>query len=283
MTMHHHPFLPYARRRGFTIVEIVMALIIISILTLVMVPVLTNRASEARLRACGQELEHLADAEERAAIDTGYLYRVYVLNDVGGKGDDLASAPKVLPTSGNQMNKVDALRDNLITDNIYEKPSNIFIEISGAKTKTTSAGQQFLDDTMQTSLFNRLCKLEDFTSEEKFNWNGPYINWKHDVNQNDWPDDPWGKDYLLFTWEGVIYPPDRSKTSQTDVSYKFQKTMEIEINGSAQQVKADEIFDRPTFVSLGPNGLPGNGLNVTSDPESEFGKGDDITRSFGGR
>ena len=46
----------------------------------------------------------------------------------------------------------------------------------------------------------------DFPAERKFGWLGPYVNWKRDINHNDWPDDPWGNDYIFFTRQGGMFP-----------------------------------------------------------------------------
>jgi hypothetical protein len=104
-------------------------------------------------------------------------------------------------------------------------------------------------------------------------WKGPYLNWPRDVNQNDWPDDPWGNDYLFMTRLGMLYPPDPTAVSgntTTDHSYAFQTS------GPNGEPLAGH-FDRPTFVSLGPNGIPGDATNPN------YGFGDDLVRSFGGQ
>lgn len=323
--LHHARFLASpGRRRGFTIVEIVMACIIIGILTLALVPVLTSQANNARLTSCKSDLENLSNAQERAAVDTGYMFRPYALNDVS-MGDGIANAPDdtIWPytstTPANQIDKINGIRDNaILTGNLYtQNPSYIFI---------SPTLQDFLSVGQQQNLFRRLTGSANgdigtpqnplyLDQEKKFGWNGPYIHWKRDVNNNDWPDDPWGNDYLFFTKNGILFPPERDPSQQSgggnpgggstsqnsqDRSDAFQQLGPFydNIGGQAQhQFPATDqstglpIFDRPTWLSLGPDGIPGSlpksgpnkGILDTADPTVYgYGKGDDIFYSFGG-
>ncbi|MCL5270367.1 MAG: prepilin-type N-terminal cleavage/methylation domain-containing protein [bacterium] len=278
-------FPPIPRRQdAFTIVELIVAMAIISILTLILVPALNTRSKEAKISAAEADLQALTDAEERAAIQTNYMFRVYALNDTRG-GDGTTPAALVNDNNGTIRDEIDGIRDNSITgNNMYQNPMWLFINPST---------QDFAPD--QTTIFDRLTAGTNVDKaggegEKLFNWNGPYVNWKRDNNRNDWPDDPWGNDYLLFTRRGVIYPPNRvyqngSWNVDTDISYEFQMTgpqVTVATTGGGTTTKsfpAQGIFDRPTFLSLGPNGLPGNG---TDDADDGYGRGDDLIRSFGG-
>lgn len=258
---------------GFTILEVVITFIIIGVLTLVLVPVISNRSEQAKIASTQQDLNHLADAQERAAFDTSWFYRPYVLNDQRAGDGQVNSSP---------LDRVQGIRDNLLTtDNIYENPAVIFIST------------RFLDyPSNQAQLFARLGTRETDLGVQ-FNWNGPYINWFRDVNQNDWPDDAWGGDYLFFTPAGVLYPPDPFlRPTDIDVSDEFEEEgpmVDVEsASGSGTTNRTfsafvdggqTPLFDRPTWLSLGPDGLPGNG---TDDPNNVYGEGDDIFRSFAG-
>ncbi len=227
---------PRAASAGFTIIEIVIAMIIISILTLVIVPVVVNKAHQGRLTAAAQEVQHLADASERAAVDVGYYMRVDVLNDGFGSIQNLQ-------TSGGGL---------------YGEPTRIFINISTENY-----------DLNNFSLFQTFIR-----NETAFGWNGPYINFKRDINNNGWPDDPWGNDYLFFTSVGGLFPrdPGAPGAQATDPS-QFATV-------GPTGARAD-IFDRPTFLSLGPDRLPGNGL-ASPAGDGQYGTGDDIFLQFGG-
>jgi len=286
---------PSGRRLGFTIVEVVMAFIIIGILTLVLTPVLINRSKEAKVNAAMQDLQSLADAEERAANDTGYLYRVYVLNDTRGIGIQSIPAavagPNEFALPSNRPNSIlgngilNGTWNGISGTNMYANPAYIFI----SQTQPCS----FLDATSQQNIWKVMA-----SNETSFNWNGPYLNWHRDLNRNDWPDDPWGNDYLFFTANGVIYPPDRSpqhpdeqngstsggasttgSSGITSGGFMVLGPIVTLSNGSQKQFQAQYVFDRPTFLSLGPNGLPGNG---STDINDGYGKGDDLIYQFGG-
>lgn len=248
---------------GFTIVELVIAFIIIAVLTLIITPTLSNRAQEARIAAARQDVEHLAEAMERAAIDTGYLYRMYVLNDVPG-GDGVSNV--------DEDDIIQGIRDNDVTsDNPYESPSEIFI---------SPYTQDFAPD--QDDLFNRLTQGNN--AETDFGWHGPYVNWRRDTNDNDWPDDPWGNDYLFFSSAGILYPPVPGATGELsqDHSDTFQDTgPDFTTDQGANQSYNALIFDRFAILSMGPNGLPGDGSGSGGSAD-RYGGGDDIIRFFGG-
>jgi prepilin-type N-terminal cleavage/methylation domain-containing protein len=249
--------------RGFTIIELIVVILIIGVLVTIMVPVLSNRSAEARVTAAKQELQHLGDAMERAHINTNYMFRLDVLND-GIKFDNIANTD---PASIQQ-----GIRDSgVTTNNLYgtQFPYTIFISLET---------QSFPPN--QLELYNRLAR-----SETAFGWAGPYLNWHRDVNKNDWPDDPWGNDYLLFTINGVIYPPVETPLTDQSLGWQFRPTgptctVHDTSNGNptTRDFPAAYLFDRPTLLSLGPNGLPGNG---TTDPNDGYGKGDDLIYQFG--
>lgn len=239
-------------KAGFTIVEVVITFIIIGILALIMTPMLVNRSKQAKVTATTKDLEIIADAMERVAIDTGYYVRPYVLDDgLGGNG------------VGNTEygDTYEGVRDNEDEDIYYTDPEYFFISIT-------------TDDfaTNQSNLWNRLSE-----NETNFNYNGPYLIMHRDENDNDWPDDPWGNDYLLFTRAGGLKPAYAPlDEGVTDYSSEFYTTLSYEVSSSDVEFDTD-VFKLPTLLSLGPNGLPGDGTATTN-----FGDGDDIIRSFGG-
>jgi prepilin-type N-terminal cleavage/methylation domain-containing protein len=265
-TPSRHPRLAGRRRRaGFTLVEIVIAFIIIGILTAIAVPTIARRSEDAKIASAQSDLQHLADALERVSIDIGPIVRIYALDDVLRSEDGLAS------TEPGDI--IDALNDNEIDNppNLYEQGELMFI---------SNATQDFLQAQAQLTLFRKL--VVDETSFSR--WRGPYINWKRDANGNDWPDDPWGSDYLFFSRRGILYPPDPNATEQT---LREDHTAVFETVGPSPGQGAPgrpaQIFDRFVVLSLGPNGLPGDGSEPTSEEDpGNYGRGDDIYHAFGG-
>ena len=225
--------------KGFSVVELLIAVIILGILVAIIVPRLATRTELARQKAAQVDLENIQNALERAAIDTGYYYRLYVLDDTPG-GDGIGF--------DDPNDIIDGVRDEGL-NNVHLNPREIFIDIQ------TGAFKPNFD-----YLYNLLT-----ANETAFGWNGPYINWNRDLVDSDGmptkdniPDDPWGHNYLLFTEQGLVLEPDGVIEKGT---YLNSDTT---------------IFDRMTLMSLGPDGLPGDGTVVGS----RFGAGDDLVRQF---
>ncbi len=234
------------RADGFTIIELLISVIIIGILVAVIIPVYITRADEARLSACQQDLDALQTAQQHAAIDTGYFYRLYVLDDVRG-GDGV-------PASNLTADRIDGIADEQLRTDVLN-PKLLFIDTQSGL--VLAAG---------SAIFDRMA-----ANETAFNWNGPYINVPRKVGLKNpvagvpagIPLDPWGNPYLFFTKEGLV------RDREGDISTTY-----IGLDGNSY---ATTRFDRPTILSLGPNGLPGNGAGST---EPHFGQGDDLYRQF---
>ena len=268
--MRQHSQLPWSRPRrrqsGFSIIELLVSIIIIGILVAVLVPIIASRTEHARQARVQADLQNLGEQEERVAVDTGYYVRLFALNDVT-VGDGVSF------NRGFTTDRADGLTDYQITQSFYQFPS-------------TGSNQNglFIDST--NGLYAALDRSDYIgrlrAGESKYDgtvtWNGPYINWQKDNNlynssiaPDGTPDDPWGNNYLLFTRQGMIREP------QGDII-----TATAPAAGGGWNVGggyACDIFDRPMVVSVGPNGLPGNG--VVGSPDGEFGKGDDYIRAFG--
>ncbi len=233
--------------KGFSVIELLIAVIILGVLVAIIVPRLATRAELAREKATLADLQNIQDALERAAIDTGYYYRLYVLDDTTG-GDGLGFGDPDIYT-----NIIDGVADEQF-NLYYDNNTQIFISIQTGDFITNY-------DTTYTYLIS---------NETAFGWNGPYINWNRDKvnetgaavparpnNADDIPDDPWGRNYLLFTKKGLVLEPDGR------------------IEDGSYLGSSCNVFDRMTILSLGPNGLPGNG-----NPGSRFGTDDDLLRQF---
>ena len=227
------------RRGGFSIIELLIALIIISILSLIAVPTIANRARDARIKRAMVELEKFQEAQQRAAIDTGYYYRLHVLNDVPG-GDGLGW--------GDGADDDDGIQDEQMNNEVGN-PRLIFINTS---TQDLLNGAE--TEPVWTALLNR---------ETQYNWQGPYLTWQEQSrNEEDFPLDPWGNPYLLFTAEGLVMEP----TGQMLVS---DAHMAITAGYYQGYALTPSRFDRMTVLSLGPDGQVGDG-------GTEIGHGDDL-------
>lgn len=248
------------RTRGFTMVELLIAIIIIGILVAIIVPVLTNRAADARLAAAQADMEAIANAQSQVAIDTGYIVRLHVLDDSGAVGDGRGS--------DDPLDVVDSIRDednNLSAGN----SDQIFLD---AKTGVF----------LPPSLFVR---IDVDGGPEKFGWRGPYVTFQRKTDPENpfpvgfnWvygaPLDPWGAPYFLFVAGQSL------TTGATAVGGWIDENLgDINPNFNYGGVTADaRNFDRMTLLSLGPNGLPGDGSAVA--PGNLLGAGDDLIRAF---
>lgn len=230
--------------KGFTIIEILIAIIIIGILVAIIVPRLATRADLARRRGAESDIEEIRKAQEHAGIDTGYYYRLYVLDDNPG-GDGYGT--------GNANDINDGLRDEFLNQ-IASNPIRMFI--------SPTTGQMFND----TSAVRIYAKMVD--NETSFGWQGRYLTWHNDYNNNDIPDDPWNRDYLFFTQEGLVLEPDGLIVD----SCGFLADGTPVVGGSYNCRK----FDRFTVLSLGANGVPGDG---GADVDA-LGTGDDIFQQW---
>ncbi|MBX7246921.1 MAG: prepilin-type N-terminal cleavage/methylation domain-containing protein [Candidatus Sumerlaeaceae bacterium] len=240
------------RRAGFTIIELLIAVIIIGILVAIVINVYTSRAEDARQAAVRADLEAICTAQEHAGIDTAYFYQLYCLDDVY-QGDGVAPA-------NTATDRADGLTDEAIRTDVSSDPKRIFID---TKDGDVPAGY--------TGIFNGL-----LASETRFNWRGPYCNISKKSQINEFtgptasvqvpagfPIDPWGRPYLFFTKKGYVDPITLSLVTSLTVS-------------GVAVTSAQIPFDRPTILSLGRDGAVGDG----AVPGSVFGQGDDIYRQF---
>lgn len=243
---------------AFTILEVLIAVIIIGILTSILVPVLSNRSADAKITAAKAELKNIADAEERVAIHTGYFVRLYALDDLIG-GDAVGF--------GVTGDRLDGVRDEKLNA-IVTTGEQMFID--------PASGIQLLPAN-QNVAYTRLT-----SNETSFGWQGPYYTIHRDEaaapdptdstlgrqvgHLAGIPTDPWGNDYILLTKRGALNEP----------AGTIDATLALSGGGTVNA----EVFDRPTVLSLGPNGVPGD-ADTTSQNFNKLGKGDDLYYSFG--
>jgi len=294
-------------QRGFTIVEIIIALLIICIMTLILVPVYTGHAEKARAAACDADLQRIAEAETQFCVETGSYVRMFALDDLywgdglygwGEAGDSKDGICDEGATTASVRNHIFATKpdslatpggdNNLTYTTLYISPTTGNIDANAGYILT-----------------------QKFAQNSK-NWGGPYYTIQRDektvtqawdtsiptvdtvtyptgypaANPNflqrqlkGIPNDPWGHDYLFFTKAGLVQEPEGVVTG----------TLTFTVAGVSYEYNC-KIFDRPTILSLGPNGFPGDGSTAPSTPATaipstgltagDFGKGDDRYQSF---
>ena len=252
-------------QRGFSILELIIAVIILAVLATILIPVLSNRTEQARISAAESDLERIGDALERAAVDTGYYPRIFMANDIlGGNGIHF-------PDEFNDPTADDGTRDYENTG-FFNNLDRLFL--ARGVDSTNPNAYDLVEPTQGQVLREQLLR-----NETAFNWNGPYVNWRKDSNRvdltgvvtaqpNGIPDDPWGNDYLLFVPDGLILEPDGIVVPTVDFPINQGVTTDPAVN-------TEGVFDRITLLSLGPNGRPGNGAG------SVLGSGDDLVRPIG--
>jgi len=225
-----------------------------------LLPLVSGRTAQARFSRAASDLENMGEAEQRVAIDTGYYVRLHALNDtVGG----------TIAFDRNNPNDPlfnDGLGQYLAPASFIQNPLQVFIV---PETNT------LVDNATGTAILNDINQFETSLDPATVQWAGPYLNFTKDENiyngiaaRDLTPDDPWGNNYLLFTRDGVVVEPD---------GVIVPTTAPLATGGFAQTGSIDAArFDRPTLLSLGPNGLPGDGT-----PTAVFGTDDDMVRAFG--
>lgn len=253
------------RQRGFSIIELLVAIIIIGILVTVLIPVISSRTEQARQARVATDLEIITEALNRVAIDTGYYVRLFALND-RLQGDNIA-----FDRNNPQNDTGEGLTDYLIANPYYGFQGNNGLFINPATA----------DYSNTPSLADIIGRFQ--ASESRYTggitWSGPYMNLTTDNNlfaniiaPDGIPDDPWGNNYLLFTEAGMVLEP--SGAFATTVGQALTGGFTAGGSFNAQR------FDRPTALSLGPNGVPGSA--EPADPAfGLFGEGDDFSRPFG--
>lgn len=273
-----------AARSGFSIIELLVAIIIIGILVAIMVPIVSNRSEQARVARVEADLENIAEAMQRVAIDTGYYVRLFALDDLLFGDADLNGAGGQAFNRGNNPNNIaDGLTDYLpnVAQPFYNFPTanSLFIDprtglFAGANPDSGAYG----GTPTRQAIIRRLADGESVYNAATGFWGGPYLNFSSDsalynnvVAPTGVPTDPWGNDYILFTRRGMFLEPN---------GIVVESVSQLASGGFSQGGPFDcLVFDRPTVLSMGPNGAPGNGLSGSAD--GQFGRDDDFHRSFG--
>jgi len=238
MNPHRHP------RAAFSIIELLISLVIISILTSMVILIASQRAEEARHETARADLRLIAEAQQQAAIDLGYFLRLYVLDDLVGDTDGFTFPPAT--------GDFDYLRDEEFnTRNPEGDIYGIRPDFGSLPSGQVSASPGDLVDI--TALAR---------NESIIGIGLPYISyprqWRDpaDSTRNyNVPSDPWGMPYVVLTRQGFI----------NDVDILFDP--DVGLIDTLVILGTDTydplVFDRMTLLSFGPNVLPGNGPGTT--------------------
>lgn len=210
---------PGQSRRGVTLTELLVVLVIIGILSTIAVPVYINHAERARIATAQAETKEIAMAEDAVGAIHGFYVPLQVLDDVPGR-----SGQNGVPSNA---------------DAIGDYGTNIFAIDFNQSLATFGTGPA-LDVTSTDP------RIRNMLSD----WAGPFLNPQRvydqntdrfDRNKEDFPLDPWGNPYRF-------YGPNRLFGSNT----RTPPYSTTDFNGVPSSI--NNRFDRYAIVSWGPDG-----------------------------
>ena len=227
------------RQVGFTLTELLVVLVIISILATIAMPVYVNQAEKARVSAARAECKLIAEAEDYVGALYGFYVPLQLLDDL----------PGIRGTNGVGSN-ADAIRS--------EVSSIALVDLN----------RDLLDlGTAQPTL--GMYATNARVSNLLYNWDGPFLSAQRVYYEGtgaietatpgeaarDYPLDPWGNPYRFYSPIGII---GSGALSSTYNSSNFS-------DGQIQQ-GVDDRFDHYAVVSFGSDGESDKYAGNTSDP-----------------
>jgi len=232
------------RKIGLTLTELLVVVAIIGIISLALIPALTQRTENARVATARQEVKELAMAEDSCAITTGYYLPLQLL-------DDIKRSTRVEDDSLN--NEIDSI---FLIDPFYT-----YIDNLGNYSIPTQ-------ELLPTSNYNQ---YRIYTQ-----WSGPYTSFvktllnyvPQAMERRDFPLDPWNTPYRFFSPIGII--GDGADTEETDLTVISNNAAFS--NGRITLDIPDYARGRWLIVSLGRNRQFDDPDNLSSD---------DIVHAFG--
>lgn len=240
---------------GVTLTELLAVLAIVGLLATLAIPVVINRAAQAKFSVAKAEVEALAKGEDMAGLIHGYYVPLQLLDNI--PFDNTSS------------------RDAIRTDDLRNESANPFlIDIGLSVSFQYSGGNQ--PQLLDTSPL-RLVRLET-------EWSGPFTQWQRafksantypspTYERRDFPLDPWGNPYRLYSPLGITGSI-AGTTSAFPLSFGV---IDNDSFSNGQLTNSDDRFDRFVVISFGPDGLS-DGL--TPDPNDNDPE-DDIIYYFG--
>lgn len=174
------------RKIGLTLTELLVVVAIIIIITLALIPAVTQRTERARVATARREVKELAMAEDSCAIATGYYIPLQLLDNIKRSTDIDDDALN---------NEVDTI---FLIDPFFE-----YIDNDGNRhLPGYRPGTDQLE--LPTSNFNQYRIYRQ--------WDGPYSSFVKDLltfvpsapTRRDFPLDPWNIPYRFFSPIGII-------------------------------------------------------------------------------
>jgi len=254
-------------KRGLTLTELLVVMLIIGLLATIAIPVYTARQEDARVRVALGECREIAHAEEQVAIFHGFYVPFHLLDELPARRNTITNEERMgeqgSPTSYHLIDP--------------------FIRAVDQGTQPT------LNDS------NTLSPYASRVDQLKNNWHGPFMTFQRyytgrpgideqpgDLGYEnstyfffDYPLDPWGNPYRLYSPIGIV---------GNSLTFDFIGPDTNNFN-NGQLTTLDDRFQRYTVISFGRDGksdtvAPANNLTNPNDIFYEFGT-DGVESNFG--
>ncbi|HPS01000.1 MAG TPA: type II secretion system protein [Candidatus Sumerlaeota bacterium] len=247
-------------RRGVTLTELIVVVAIIGILTTLIVPVAVNRSRQARVVAAQEDMRQLVDGLEACAAIHGYYVPLQVLDDQNMYQNELPAGLTVVDSIHTEFN-----------------PSQLYL-IDPMRPVSEQAGG--LQNTLNDITVPRIADMIQ-------NWAGPFVEFRHvyedpDIQPDqqryvsyDYPLDPWGQPYRLYTPLGVAGGAQAQSEAVDPTEWGNGTIFTNELRSGGQDQRFMR-FDRYALVSWGPDQRPDTQYEIDNK------LGDDLYITFGG-
>lgn len=237
---------------GVTLTELIVVLAIVSLLATLAVPVVINRAREARIAVARAEVQALAQGEEICGIEHGFYVPLQMLDNIPF---------------------VDTFRDGNRTDDIFNDifPSDIqLISVDVNSSQQITNGQTQLNAGSSIAILLESDWKGPFAQPQRV-FRNPGSTASSQVERFDHPLDPWGNAYRLYSPEGIVGSSAGADPNGTPATNAIMNTSSF---SNGELTNTYDWFDRYAVVSFGPDGQS-DGANLGEDDS------DDIVYLFG--
>ncbi len=242
-----------SRRRGnagFTLTELLVVIVIISILSTIALPVYVSRAEDARIAAAKAEVKELALAEEQVAIHHGFYVPLQLLDDIAG-GQGVADINSTDDAIGNESTTIRLIDVNQPIDRLdINQPTLADTDLIRVR--------RLIEDWQGPFMSFQRVNIGDSDTRDPDQLNPTLIQYDH-------PLDPWGQPYRFYSPVGII-------GSNALTAFRPDEWSSADFSDGTV-TNTDDRFDRFAIVSYGPDSVPGDYVlgNVSDDIFYEFG------------